>query len=871
MGSSDAPFWVLGLVEVERRLGSRRQGLTTAEVEERLTRFGTNDVDEHTAHGAWRLLVSQFQSPLVLVLVFAGCVSAALRQWLDAGLVVAIVVASALLGFAQEHRASAAMRQLRTRLQLVVRVWRDGKEQDVPATSIVPGDVVQLSAGKLVPADGLVIEATDFLVSEAAITGESFPVEKRPGVVDAGVPPAGRTNSVFLGSSVRSGTARVLAVRTGRATDFGAIAERLRQRPPETDFARGVRQFGQVLVRAMLVIVFAVLTINLLLGRPPVDSLLFSVALAVGLTPELLPAIVTVTLAAGARAMGTRGVIVRRLESIENLGSMDVLCTDKTGTLTTGAIVMKEALDAAGAPDREVARLAFLNAAQETGIENPLDTAIMAAGKAAGFDTDGIIKVDEIPYDFVRRCLTIVIVDPASPAQHLLVTKGAVDNILDRCAYVAGPSGSAPLDTAQRAVIDDVFRARGSEGFRVLALATRSVAARTHHDRDDERDMVFRGFLLFHDPPRADAAAAIGELASLGIRIKVVSGDNRYVTAHVAREVGLDPTSMLTGPELAVLNDEALLHRAPRTDLFVEIDPQQKERIVLALQRAGHCVGYLGDGINDAPALHTADVGISVESAVDVARESADIVLLRPDLGVLRQGVVDGRRSFANTLKYISITTSANFGNMVSMAMATPLLPFFPLAATQILLNNFLSDLPSATIASDTVDAARLSRPQRWKTREIVRFMAVFGLVSSLFDMLTFAVLLLVCDAGEAAFRTAWFMVSLLTELAVVLVLRTRGAAWRAKPSALLLWTTLVAAAAAIAIPFSGAFAAAFGFVPLSAGLMATSIAIVAGYIVATETAKRVFFRHDDETSSSAGPLAQTSGPGGPGAGDGAA
>jgi len=844
-GSDDAPFWAIGPEELARRLASGRQGLSSREAAGRLARFGGNHVAERAAQGALRLLLRQFESPLVLVLVFAACVSAALREWVDAGIVVAIVVASALLGFAQEHRASTAMRQLRQRLALVARVLRDGAERDIPAASVVPGDVVLLSAGKLVPADGLVLEATDFLVSEAAITGESFPVEKRPGIVAADAPPAGRGNAVFLGSSVRSGTARMLVVHTGRATDFGAIAERLRQRAPETEFARGVRHFGQMLVRTMLVIVFAVLTANLLLGRPTIDSLLFSVALAVGLTPELLPAIVTVTLAAGARAMGRRGVILRRLEAMENLGSMDVLCTDKTGTLTTGAIAMKDALDAAGAPDREVARLAFLNAALETGIENPLDAAIVAAGQAAGMDVSGVAKIDEIPYDFMRRCLTIVVADPAAPGRHLLVTKGAFANVLERCTSLRGPGGDVPLDAGARAALDAIFRARGAEGERVLALATRSVEARPRHGREDERDMVFRGFLAFEDPPRPDAAAAIAGLAALGIRIKVVSGDNRHVTAHLARAVGLDPRSMLAGPDIAALKDEALWHLAPRTDLFVEIDPQQKERVVRALQRAGHCVGFLGDGINDAPALHAADVGISVEGAVDVARESADVVLLRPDLGVLRQGVLDGRRSFANTLKYISITTSANFGNMVSMALATPLLPFLPLAATQVLLNNFLSDIPSATIASDNVDPARLAWPQRWRMREILRFMAVFGLVSSAFDLLAFAVLLLAFGAAEAEFRTAWFLVSLLTELAVVLVLRTRGPALRGRPGALLLWTTLAAAVAAVAIPFMDGFAAAFGFVPLPATLVVASLAIVSGYVVATEMAKLALFRDD--------------------------
>ena len=468
----------------------------------------------------------------------------------------------------------------------------------------------------------------------------------------------------------------------------------------------------------MVVIVLFVLTVNLLLGRPAIESLLFAVALAVGLSPELLPAIVTVTLSAGAQAMSRRGVIVRRLEAIENLGSMDILCTDKTGTLTEGIIVLNGALDAANRPSDEVRRLTFLNAAFETGIENPLDAAIVAAGKRAGVTTHGFTKIDEIPYDFLRRRLTIVVADDGNPTKHLIITKGAFSNVLDTCASLECDGVDTPFTTELRAQLDAVFKARGAEGFRVLALATRRVAAKPRYGHDDEKGMTFRGFLVFSDPPKADAQRAIHDLAQLGIRIKVISGDNRYVTAHLAEAVGLNSKSMLTGDDLVKLKDEALWHHAPRTDLFVEIDPQQKERIVRALQRTGHSVGYLGDGINDAPALHAADVGISVEEAVDVARESADIILLSRDLDVLRSGVEDGRRTFANTLKYISITTSANFGNMVSMALATPLLPFLPLAAKQILLNNFLSDVPSIAISSDNVDPDRVSRPQRWNIKE---------------------------------------------------------------------------------------------------------------------------------------------------------
>jgi len=841
--ASEPPYWSRDPVEVTIALESGPGGLSSGRAAAQLALTGPNSVEDTSRLSSFRLLLRQFESPLVLILAFAAAISLVLQQWVDAGIILAIVLGSSFLSFFQEYRASTAVEELKKRLALNCRVIRDGVERTVPFSSVVPGDLILLSAGNMIPADGLVLEAADFLVSEASMTGESFPVEKRPGLISPDAPIAARTNAVFLGASVRSGTARVLAVNTGRRTEFGAIAARLRARPPETDFARGVRQFGYLLVRVMLVIVLFVLTINLLLDRPVIESLLFAVALAVGLSPELLPAIISVTLSAGARTMSRRGVIVRRLDAIENLGSMDILCTDKTGTLTEGSIVLNEVLDPENRNSDEVLRLAFLNAAFQTGIENPLDAAIMVTGERVGFTILGVSKVDEIPYDFMRRLLTVVVAEPDTPAQRLIVTKGAFANVLDICSMIEREGAEVPLDVERRAELEKVSNAKGAEGFRVLAIATRKVGLKGDYTRDDERDMTFRGFLVFHDPPKADARRTIHDLNRLGIRIKIISGDNRHVTAHLAEAVGLNAESMLTGEEIATLKDEALWHLAPRTDLFVEIDPQQKERIVRALQRTEHSVGYLGDGINDAPALHAADVGISVESAADVARESADIILLSRDLDVLRSGVEDGRRTFANTLKYISITTSANFGNMISMAFATPFLPFLPLAAKQILLNNFLSDIPSIAISSDNVDADRVSKPQRWNIKDIQKFMVVFGLISSAFDLLTFAMLLLVFHANEATFQTSWFLISLLTELAVVLVLRTHKSAFRSSPSWLLFWSTFAVAAATLAIPFLGSLSAIFGFAPLSMPEMGAVILIVAGYVVATEITKAWFFR----------------------------
>jgi P-type Mg2+ transporter len=846
----DANYWSRDASTLAATFGGDIGGLTSDRAAAQLAIVGPNSVEDAPRLSALRLLLRQFESPLVLILAFAAAVSLVLQQWIDAGIILAIVLGSSLLSFFQEYRASTAVEELKKRLALTAHVLRDGVEQVLPVTQIVPGDVILLSAGNLIPADGIIIEAQDFLVSEASMTGESFPVEKRPSVVAPDAPLAERSNTVFLGASVRSGTAKVLVVQTGRRTEFGAIAARLRARPPETDFARGVRQFGYLLIRVMVVIVLFVLTVNLLLARPVIESLLFAVALAVGLSPELLPAIISVTLSAGARAMSKRGVIVRRLDAIENLGSMNILCTDKTGTLTEGAIVLNDVLDAVNRPSDGVRRLAYLNAALETGIENPLDAAIVAAGDIAGLTTTGLTKIDEIPYDFVRRRLTIVVAEGAISGQHLIVTKGAFTNVLDSCTAFERDGAELPLDDSARTELEAVFKAKGEEGFRVLALATRRVAAQPDYDRDDERDMVFRGFLVFLDPPKPEARETIGNLARLGIAIKVISGDNRHVTAHMAEAVGLDAKSMLTGEELAGMKDEALWHLAPRTDLFVEIDPQQKERIVRALQRTGNSVGYLGDGINDAPALHAADVGISVAEAVDVARESADIILLSRDLDVLRRGVEDGRRTFANTLKYISITTSANFGNMISMALATPLLPFLPLAAKQILLNNFLSDLPSIAISSDNVDPDRVSRPQRWNIKDIQRFMIVFGLISSAFDLLTFSVLLLIFQASEPTFQTSWFMISLLTELVVLLVLRTHRPAFRSRPSKLLMWSTAAVVVATFAIPYLGGLTSVFGFVPLSMTHLAAIVIIVLGYIVATEVAKARFFRIENAAPS---------------------
>jgi Mg2+-importing ATPase len=832
-------YWALPLEQLYAALDTSPEGLRTSEAGERARRCAGDALSAAPRADALRLLARQYTSPLVAILLAGAGVSLLLAEWLDAGIILAIVAGSTLLGFSQEYRASLAIAELRRRLALTSRVKRDGAWRSIPASEVVPGDVIELTAGNLVPADSVLIEARDFLVSEAALTGESFPVEKRPGACAADAALNARGNCAFMGTSVRSGTALAVVCAIGRATAFGAISARLEQAPPPTEFERGIRRFGYLLLQVMLVTVVFVLIVNQALGRPAIESLLFATALAVGLSPELLPAIMSVTLSHGASAMAREGVLVRRLQAIEDLGGMEVLCTDKTGTLTHGVIALNAALDPEGHPSKEVAYMAYLNAALETGIENPLDAAIVEAGRRDGIELDSGTKVDEIPYDFMRKRLTIVVRDAGGDR---LVTKGAFENVLACCSNVATSSGAVALDAPRREALQAFYRERGIEGFRVLGLAFKLVPGKARYSREDESGLCFAGFLLFFDPPKPQAASAVQDLAKQGIRVCIVTGDNRYVAAHVARAIGMDESALLTGEDLSRMKDEALWQAAEGTTVFAEVDPQQKERIVRALQHRGRAVGFLGDGINDAPAMHAADIGISVDSAVDVARESADVVLLGPDLEVLRQGVLAGRGTFANTIKYISITTSANFGNMMSMAVATPLLPFLPLTAKQILLNNFLSDLPSIAISTDGVDPEVVEHPQRWDVARVRRFMVVFGLVSTGFDLVTFFVLLGLFKAGESEFQTAWFVLSLLTELAVVLSLRTRRPAWRSRPSGILVTITVAVGILAVFVPYVPLFDYGFGFLPLPATLLGALLLILVAYLACTELVKRLFF-----------------------------
>ena len=840
------PFWSAPIEAVLAELVAHPDGLTQIEANRQLLRFGPNRSSDTRTITPLGLLLNQFRSPLVILLLFAMTLSLFLGETTDGVIVLAIVLGSALLGFLQEYQASNAVAKLLAVIQTRVAVLRDGHEVELSQDALVPGDVILLAAGAAVPADCRILRSTDLFVDESTLTGESYPAEKGAGDLPGDTPLAKRSNALFQGSHVVSGTGRAVVVQTGTNTVFGEIAEQLRLRPPETEFERGLRRFGGLLIQITLILVIAIFGINVYLHRPVVDSFLFALALAVGLTPELLPAIVSLTLARGAQQMAASHVIVRRLNSIEDFGSMNVLCSDKTGTLTEGTVRLHAALDTDGNPSDEVLLYAQLNAAFESGFPNPIDEALR---RLPCPDLAAYVKVDEVPYDFIRKRLSVVVERPTPSTdtwRHTMITKGALRNVLEACVDAQtgmDPGAARTVPIAEvRAALQEHFEAYSEQGYRVLGVAVRDVTDDPIIDKDDEQQMTFIGFLLLEDPPKAGALDAIAELKQLGVALKIITGDNRLVAGRVGLHMGLERPTVLTGEALRGLSDTALLKRVGEVDIFAETEPNQKERILAALRKAGNVVGYLGDGINDASALHTADVGISVESAVDVAKEAADIVLLDRDLGVLAQGVRLGRQTFANTLKYVFITTSANFGNMVSMAGASLFLPFLPLLPKQILLNNFLSDVPSMTIATDNVDREQVDRPRRWDIRFIRDFMLVFGLVSSVFDCLTFGALLYWLRATEREFQTGWFVESLMTELFIVLVIRTQRPFFRSRPGTLLLAATLVVAGTTIFLPYTP-FGALFGFVPLPPLFVLALVGITGGYLVTSELVKGWFFR----------------------------
>jgi Mg2+-importing ATPase len=815
-------------------------GLSSAEAAARLVQCGPNLFRQRRGRSLLRQYLIRFRNPLVIILLAASAASAVVGELTNFFIVSAMVLFSVTLDFAQEYRANAAAEALREAVALRAVVLRDGKQSTIPQTEVVPGDVALVSAGDLIPADCRVLESNDLFVKQALLTGESYPVEKSAG----DLPPSASelqdaANAVFMGTSVVSGSARLLVVRTGTATAIGEIADSLVLTPPPTSFELGTHKFGMLILSVTVLMVMFVLLVNIYFRRPLLESFMFAVALAVGLTPELLPMVVSVTLARGALRMAKQHLIVKRLSAIQDLGSMDILCTDKTGTLTEAKIGLERHVDADGQASERVLELAYFNSFFETGLKSPLDDAIL---DHRGIDISRWKKIDEVPFDFERRRVSVLIDDGA---RRYLVVKGAPDEIAQLCTHYEAKQGQCqrPIDSTAAAAIRGLCRGMEGEGLRVLGIAWREVARDQEHAVvGDEASLVLAGFAAFLDPPKASAAAALQALHGLGVVIKILTGDSDLVTRHVCAQLQIPITGVLIGKEIAQLDDHALATRAEAANLFCRINPSQKNRILLALKARGHVVGYLGDGINDAPSLHSADVGLAVDSGVDVAKEAADMILLKQDLDVLRAGVLEGRRTYGNIMKYIMMGTSSNFGNMFSMASASLFLPFLPMLPTQILLNNMLYDVSEVPIPFDEVDVEETRQPRVLDLDFIRNFMLVIGPISSLFDFLTFYILLHVFGAGEKLFQTGWFVESLCTQVLVIFIIRTRRNPLKSRPAPLLTAASLGVVSLAVLLPFTS-IGTYFGFVRLPADFFIFLGAMVMAYLLVVELSKRAFYR----------------------------
>lgn len=852
-------FWSLQPDEVLEGLSTTASGLSASEAEKRLAAEGKNRLSKGKGDSPLRIFLRQFESPVTLLLLFATAVSFLMQDTTDALIIFAIVLFSAVLSFFQEYRAGVAVEELLKVVGDKVTVERDGKERELSAEELVRGDVILLRVGDLVPADCYLLSASGLTANESALTGETFPAEKRAGALDAGTVLAKRSNCLYMGTGIKTGSGRAVVVHTAPESEFGKISASVQSKEKPTDFERGVQSFGAFLIRITVVMLAAIFLFNILMKKPLFDSFMFALALSVGLTPQLLPAIISINLAKGAKRMAEQKVIVRKLNAIENFGSMDVLCSDKTGTITRGEAALSGAVTAgeglqdeisedsalpeALAVERERLLLAaYLNAKLQEGYRNPLDDALTRRERPI----DAYRKVAEIPYSFESRCLTVTVDTPENSLFHgdrVMITKGALEEILNRSVSALNAAGQeVPLDE-MRNEIEAGYAHYAGLGYRAIGLATRTLSSEEDAATAKDGGLMFRGMLLFLDPLKDKVRETVAAIRCEGVSLKIITGDNALIAANIAGQLDMDAKQILTGSEIAALSGEELKARVREAELFAEVDPGQKEAIILALKDAGAVVGYMGDGINDAPALHAADVGISVESASDIAKSAASIVLLEQDLGVLLAGIREGRKTFANTLKYIFMTTSANFGNMFSMAGISLILPFLPLLPKQILSTNVLTDMPEVQIADDVVDAEWVSRPIRWDFRMIRRFMLLFGLISSSFDYLSFYVLLRVFRADAALFRSGWFVESVVSAALVVLIIRTSKPFFQSRVGKGLCFATVLSILAAIALPYTP-LGALLGLVPLPASLLAALGLVVVCYMLTAEIAKRWFYRN---------------------------
>ncbi len=828
--------------QVFNELASGPKGLSSEEALQRLFKYGPNTLSEHKKVSMFFEFLSHFKSPLIIILLVAAIVSFIFGEIIDSIIIAVMILLSVVLDFVIEHSAQNAAEKLKESIKVNATVIRNGEKKEIGISDLVPGDLILLSAGDLVPADVRILEAKDFFINQSALTGESFPCEKKavkllPEVMAL----TELENMAFLGTSVVTGSAKAIVVKTGMNTEFGKISKSLVSSAPASEFDMGIKNFGYLIMKATFFLVLFIFIFNSLSKNNFLQSFMFAIAVAVGLTPELLPMVMSVSMGIGSLRMAKKGAIVKKLSSIPNFGSIDVLCTDKTGTLTEDKIKLVKCTDIERVNSESVLTYAYLNSYFETGIKNPLDEAVLNYKKVfiAGYS-----KIDEIPFDFSRRKMSVVV---EKEGKRILITKGAPEEIFKNCIYYQHNGKIKSFDKKAIDKIRQQYHDLSSEGYRVLAIAIKEVDNHIHtYSKDDEIDLIFCGLVSFFDPPKDYVKEVLKDLKEMGIEVKVLTGDNELVTKKICNEIGLDVKGILLGSEIDELSEEALRVRVEKTTVFARFSPEQKDRVILALKANNHVVGYLGDGINDAPSLKTADIGISVNSAVDIAKESADIVLTKKSLKELRDGVIEGRKNFANTLKYIMMGLSSNFGNMFSLTVAVILLPFLPMLPLQILLNNFIYDLSQITIPTDNIDKNLIEKPKRWNMKFIKRFMVYLGPISSIFDLVTFGMLFFVLKVPEAAFQTGWFLESLATQTLVIHIIRTKKTPFiQSRASKYLLISSICAVAFGWILPYTslGEF---FKFVRLPVSTLLILAGIVIVYLVCVEIGKRIFYKHFD-------------------------
>lgn len=835
-------------------------GLTNEEALERQNEFGANVITagnkDTTLHRLREAVINPFNVILLVIAAvnyFTDVIASSRPDYLTVSIIIFLVIVSSLIAFVQSQRSSAAAEKLSEMISNKADVWRDGKLTEIPMDEVVPGDIVKLSAGHMLPADVRFLTTKDTFLAQAALTGESAPVEKfADGDNDPGDALTDLKNIGFMGSNVVSGSATAVVLETGNNTYFGSMAQSLSGDRAKTSFERGVESVSGLLVRRMLVMIPVVFLINGIAKGDWAGALLFAISIAVGLTPEMLPMIMTSTLAKGAVSMSRHKVIVRTLGAIQTFGEMDVLCTDKTGTLTEDKVVLERYMNLKGDEDTRILRHAYLNSYYQTGLKNLIDLAIINRAEQYGLESvlSSYSRIDEIPFDFTRRRMSVVLTDQKGKLQ--LITKGAVEEILEISSFVEMNGSVLPMDEESRCIALATYEKYNNDGLRIIAVAQKNeVPGIGVFSVDDERDMVLIGFIGFLDPPKESAGTAIAALYAHGVRTVVLTGDSEGVAAKVCSKVGVDASNMMTGRDVERMDDKELLHAVGICNLFAKLSPSQKERVVKAFQSAGHTVGYMGDGINDAPPLHQADVGISIDSAVDIAKETADIILLEKDLMVLEEGVIEGRRTFGNIIKYIKMAASGNFGNMISVIAASLLLPFLPMLPVQILTQNLLCDFSQMGIPFDDVDKEYLKKPHRWETKSIKSFMTFFGPLSSIFDILCYAVMWWAIGANKVElsplFHCGWFVFGTISQVLVIHLIRTEKLPFvQSRPSMPLFLSTFIVAVLALVIGFTD-LSVGFDMHRLPVQFIPWLALILIGYLAAVQMMKKVYIQRYKE------------------------